>query len=142
MIEAGDDGYDQLAHLLSYASKVPEIADMYQWRGHSTTPKTPNSPFHAPDLLAWEWGKFVDETGVIRKRKMRLSMASLLVDRLDAYAFNHLGGEPLLRFFSRVHDLGVESLQENAELLSSVQPVDLSESVGSSEQKEPDEDPA
>ena len=48
IIEAGDDGYDQLNHLLSYASKSPEAADLYQWAGHSTTPKTSCLPFHAP----------------------------------------------------------------------------------------------
>ena len=41
-IEAGDDGYDQLEQLLVYASKVDEIADLYQ--GKAT--ELPQRPRH------------------------------------------------------------------------------------------------
>lgn len=140
VIEAGDDGYDQLDHLLSYASKSPEVADFYQWHGHSTTPKTPFSPFHAPDLLAWEWGKFMAETGVERKRLMRLSLVNLLIHRLDSYSFQHLSGDPFLRFFNQIHDLGVEQLQEDRAAVSSVSSMDVSEAVQSSEPIAPVED--
>ena len=57
---------------------------MYQWRGHGVTPKAPNSPFHAPDTLAWEWGRYVlAETALERKRPMRMSLVSLIRERLD-----------------------------------------------------------
>src|SRR5262249_25000057 len=74
VIEAGDDGYDQLAHLLSYAPKTGAVVDMYQWRSHKTIGKTECSPFHAPDLFAWEWGKYWTETVVQRKRPIRRSL--------------------------------------------------------------------
>lgn len=95
LIEAGDEGYDELNHLLSYAAKAPIVAEMYQWRSHGVLPKTPNSPFHAPDTLAWEWGKFVTETALAKKRPMRMSMRSLLRGRLERYSFMHLSGEPI-----------------------------------------------
>lgn len=141
VIEEGDDGYDELGHLLSYAPKSPVVREMYQWSGHSTTPKTPSSPFHAPDLFAWEWGKYVVETAIEEKRLMRLSFANLLRDKLHAYMLMPLHGEPLMRFFRSVHALGVEQLQENAEALQSVQPVDLTDGVRSSEQPERGEGP-
>jgi len=129
LIEAGDEGYDQLEHLLSYAGKSSSVTDLYQWRGHSVTPKGPNSPFHAPDTLAWEWGKFVTETALDNKRAMRMSLVSLLRDRLDRYTFQHLYGEPLLKFFRSIHALGVEQMQEDREALSSAQPVDVKQQV-------------
>jgi hypothetical protein len=114
---------------------------MYQWRGHGVTPKMANSPFHAPDTLAWEWGKFVTETALEHKRPMRMSLVSLLRERLDRYSFQHLSGEPLLRFFNQIHALGVEQLQEDAAALSSVPSVDVHEAVESSAQIEPVGDP-
>jgi hypothetical protein len=140
LIEAGDDGYDQLDHLLSYASKSDSVAEMYQWRGHGTTPKSPNAPFHAPDTLAWEWGKFWIETHLEKKRLMRLSFVNLLNERLDRYTFQHLYGEPLLRFFSRINDLGVEQMQEDRAALASIETVDVAEAVVVSEQTAPAED--
>jgi hypothetical protein len=138
LIEAGDDGYDQLNHLLSYASKSSEVAEQYRWASHTTIQKTPCSPFHAPDLFAWEWGKFMMETVLERKRPMRLSFANLLVDRLDGYRLQHLSGPPLLRFFNRIHDLGVEQLQEDAAASSSVEAMDVAAEVTASAQTEPD----
>jgi hypothetical protein len=134
IIEAGDEGYDQLEHLLSYASKSQEVADAYQWNGHSTAPKTPHSPFHAPDLFAWEWGKYWTETVIQRKRPIRRSLASLLIDRLDCYTVMHLGGEPLLKFFEHINALGVEQLQRNADAAASVPVAELSEIILTSEQ--------
>jgi len=141
LIEAGDEGYDRLNHLLSYAAKSPQVADMYQWSGHGVTPKAPNSPFHAPDTLAWEWGKFVTETALERKRPMRMSMVNLLMGRVERYSFMHLHGEALLRFFNQIHALGVEQLQEDRDALSSVPLVDVHEAVESSELTEPVGDP-
>ncbi len=141
VIEAGDDGYDQLEHLLSYATKSPDVAGMYQWRGHSTAPKTANSPFHAPDLLAWEWGKFIIDTGVEQKRPMRKSLGHLLVNRVQAYSFQHLHGDSLLRFFNAVREIGVEQLQEDRQALSSVSLIDVSEAVAASGPKARDEVP-
>ena len=141
LIEAGDDGYDELDHLLSYAGKSSQVAEMYQWRGHGVTPKAPNSPFHAPDALAWEWGKFITETALEKKRPMRMSLISLLRERLDRYTFQHLYGEDLLRFFRKIHALGVEQLQEDRAALSSVSPVDVHEAVESSAQTAPVGDP-
>jgi hypothetical protein len=141
IIEAGDDGYDELNHLLSYAGKVPMVADQYQWRSHTVIPKIPNSPFHAPDTLAWEWGKFWVETHFEKKRPMRMSFVNLLNERLDRYSFQHLYGEPLLRFFSRIHALGVEQMQEDAQAVSSVQSIDVTDSMNVSEQIGHDGDP-
>jgi hypothetical protein len=138
LIEAGDDGYDELDHLLKYASKSPQVADMYQWRGHTTTPKLPNAPFHAPDTLAWEWGKFWVETHLEKKRLMRQSFVHLLDGRLDRYTFQHLHGDSLMRFFSRIHELGVEQMQEDRAALTSVESVDVTDSVKASGQTEPD----
>jgi hypothetical protein len=137
LIEAGDDGYDQLDHLLSYASKSKDVAEFYQWYGHSTIPKTPCAPFHAPDLFAWEWGKYWTETVVAQKRLMRLSLANLFMGKLHNYTVMHLYGDALLRFFNQIHALGVEQLQENRAALSSVPETDLSGYV--SEQTAPDE---
>lgn len=139
VIEEGDDGYDQLAHLLSYAPKSPEARALYQWRGHTTAPKTPCSPFHAPDLLAWEWGKYWTETVVKPVRPIRMSLVRLLVDDLDKYRFLHLGGDPLLRFLNQIHAVGVEQLQEDRAALSSVDEIDLSANVNPSEPKGLDE---
>jgi hypothetical protein len=141
LIEAGDEGYDQLAHLLSYAGKSPEVREMYHWGGSTLTPKAPNSPFHAPDTLAWEWGKFVSESWVERKRPMRMSMVHLLRDRLDRYTLQHLYGEPLLRFFSQIRALGVEQMLEDRAAVSSVPSVDVSQAVQSSELPAPVGDP-
>ena len=126
VIEAGDDGYDQLDHLLSYASKSKEIADSYQWNGHSTAAKTPCSPFHAPDLFAWEWGKYWKETVYQQRRPMRRSLVSLLTDRLQDYTVMHLGGEPLMRFFNQINELGVQQMQENRAAASAVVVTDMS----------------
>ena len=132
VIEAGDEGYDELNHLLSYAPKSSDARRLYQWAGHSVAPKTPAAPFHAPDLLAWEWGKFMIDTGIERKRPIRLSLVHLLEGRLDRYAFRHLSGEPLVRFFRQIHELGIEQLQEDRAAAVSVAPVDLHRSVTSS----------
>jgi hypothetical protein len=139
-IEAGDQGQDHLEHLLSYASKSVEVRDLYQWASHTTTPKSASSPFHAPDMLAWEWGKFWLESVIRKKRPMRLSFVHLLVDRLDAHRFQFLAGEPLMRFFRQINELGVEQLQEDRAALASVESVDVSEAVRTSEQTEPVED--
>jgi len=140
-IEAGDEGQDQLEHLLSYASKSPEVRDMYQWASHTTALKTVASPYHAPDLLAWEWGKYWLETVFEKKRPMRLSFAHLLINRLEAHSFQFLAGDPLMLFFKRIHDLGVEQLQEDRAALASVPPLDVSASVQTSERTEPSEVP-
>ena len=137
VIEAGDEGYDELGLLLSYAPRSDVVRDMYQWNGHSVVPKTPYSPFHAPDLLAWEWGKYWTETVVQKKRLMRRSLVKLLVDRLDSYRVLHLYRESLMRFFDRVHAIGVEQLQEDRDALASVQPESLAEQVQTSEQTTP-----
>jgi len=129
VIESGDEGYDQLNHLLSNAAKSPEVRAMYQWGNHEVIPKTACSPFHGPDLFAWEWGKYWTEIVVQRKRPMRLSLVSLLQGHLDHYFFQHLGGDPLLRFLSRIRDLGIDQLQEDAAASASVSGVDLSGQV-------------
>jgi hypothetical protein len=139
LIEAGDEGYDQLNHLLSYAAKSPEVAAMYQWRSHGVLRKVANSPFHAPDAFAWEWGKYITETVVEHKRPMRRSLVNLLRNRLQFYSLQHLHGEPLLRFFSRIHALGVEQMQEDAEALKSVESLDVTENLCASEPPEPAE---
>jgi hypothetical protein len=141
VIEQGDEGYDQLDHLLSYASKLQIVSDMYQWSGHRTAPKTVASPFHAPDLLAWEWGKFMDETAIVRKREMRLSLVALLNERLERYVFQHLSGDPLMNFFNQIHAVGVEQWLEDRGLVASVPQIDLKDSVETSEPKEPVGDP-
>lgn len=107
---------------------------MYQYRSHDVTPKEANSPFHAPDTLAWEWGKYEIETVLERKRHMRMSMASLIRDRLDRYTFQHLYGESLMRFFSHINALGVEQMQEDRAALSSVPSVDVREALEASVQ--------
>lgn len=129
VIEAGDDGYDQLEHLLSYAPQSHDVRALYQWAGHSVTPKVPHSPFHAPDTLAWEWGKFMLETGIEHKRPMRLSFAHLVRDRLSSYTFQHLHGASLLRFFNRIRDLGVQQMQEDAAATQAVESIDVSAAV-------------
>ena len=141
VLEAGDDFSDEANHLLSYAAKVQLVADAYQWKSHAFVPKDAGSPFHAPDLFAWEWGKYMQETVMAKKRPMRRSLLHLVGPRLQAYKFLHLTGEPLLRFFNQVRDLGLEQLQEDAAALSSVVPTDVSEAVDPSGQKEPVGDP-
>jgi hypothetical protein len=140
LIEAGDEAYDQLNHLLSYAAKSPDVADMYQWRSHSVLAKLPSSPFHAPDTLAWEWGKYWVETHLEKKRLMRRSFVALLDGRLERYTFQHLYGQHLLRFFSRIRDLGIEQMQQDAQTAASVPSIDVTDLVSSSEQIEHDED--
>jgi hypothetical protein len=72
---------------------------------------------------------------------MRLSFVNLLLGRLDSHVFQFLGGEPLLQFFTKIHDLGVEQWQEDRDALASVPSVDVSEAVRTSEQTEPSGDP-
>ena len=71
---------------------------------------------------------------------MRLSLVSLLMRRLDKHFLQHLHGPALLRFFTKINELGVEQLQEDRAELSSVQSMDVSELMASSEQIKPDED--
>jgi hypothetical protein len=132
-VEAGDDGYDQLEHLLSYAAKSPEVRDMYQWGGHTVIPKSPRAPFHAPDLLAWEWGKYVYDTALTKKRPMRLSLANLLIGQLDRHTFIPIGGEPMLRFYRAINEIGVQQMQEDRAALASAPAVDVSDSVASAQ---------
>jgi hypothetical protein len=140
VIEEGDEGYAELAHLLSYATHSSEVKHMYQWHGHSTLPKTVGSPFHAPDLLAWEWGKFILETVEENKRPMRLSFVHLVNQRLQNYKFQHLRGASLMRFFDKITALGVEQMQEDERLVAAMS-MDLGPSVETSEQTARDEDP-
>jgi hypothetical protein len=56
-IEAGDKFQSEATDLISLAAKSELARDRYQWSSHSCLPKTEASPFHAPDLLAWEMGK-------------------------------------------------------------------------------------
>ena len=74
---------------------------------------------------------------------MRMSLARLLIDRVHNYSFRHLWGEPLLRFFRAINDLGVQQLQEDRDALASVASTDLTESVqaSASGQTEPVGDP-
>jgi hypothetical protein len=62
VLEAGDEFHAEADHLLSYAAKVEMIADAYQWVSHGSAPKDAGAPFHALDLFAWEWGKYMYET--------------------------------------------------------------------------------
>ena len=137
LIEAGDEGQDELEHLLSHASKSPDAQSLYQWAGHSMIPKTACSPFHGPDMLAWEWGKWWLESVFQKRRPMRLSFVNLLIGRLDDHVFKFLAGQPLMRFFNQVNELGVEQLQEDRAALACVEPVDVSEAVRTSGQPEP-----
>ncbi len=136
VIEAGDDGYDELSHMLSYAPRSADARDMYQWNSHAVVEKKAGSAFHAPDLLAWEWGKFLSETVIEPKREMRLSFAHLLNGRLKSHLLQHLYGEPLLRFFTRINALGVEQMQEDREAALMVQRTDVSAAVDASVRSE------
>ncbi|MDQ3417690.1 MAG: hypothetical protein M3541_02750 [Acidobacteriota bacterium] len=141
VLEAGDDYSGEANDLLSYAAKIPEAADQYQWTSHSFVPKDVASPFHAPDLLAWEWGKFMTESVLEKKRPMRMSLAKLLVDRLDRYSLHHLSGDPLMRYFNQLSSLGAEQIQEERDALSSASEMDLGEAVRVSPRSERDGDP-
>jgi hypothetical protein len=141
ILEAGDDHDGEANHLLSFAAQLPEIAELYRWRGHSFEPKDAGSPFHAPDLFAWEWGKFVMDTGIHRKRNMRLSLVHLLNQRLDSYQFIHLSGPRFQQFLRAIGDLAYEQLKEEAAALAFSAPkMDVADALDSSEQKEPGED--
>lgn len=141
ILEAGDDHDGEANHLLNYAGQVPEIAELYRWSGHSFVPKDAGSPFHAPDLFAWEWGKFVMETGIQKKRSMRLSFAHLLYQRLDSYKFLHISGPRFQQFLRTMGDLAYEQLKEEAAALALSAPkVNVADAVDSSEQQEPGED--
>jgi hypothetical protein len=140
VIEEGDEGWDQLSHLLTY-TKNPLIRDLYQWAGDSRAPKATAAPFHAPDLLAWEWGKYWQETALENKRQMRMSLVHLLIDRLDRYSFNHLAGPPMIKFFNSIHALGVEQLEEARAALSPASSIDVSDVLQSSAQTELGGDP-
>jgi hypothetical protein len=140
VLEAGDEYADEANHLLSYAAKVPVIADGYQWRSHAFIPKDAGSPFHAGDLLAWEWGKYWTETVVKKKRRMHKSLVHLLINDLDRYQVMHLGGDSLLKFFNDINALGVEQMQEDRAAVAAVQAENLREHLDASEQTTPDGD--
>lgn len=144
IFETGDDYNEEAHHVLNQATKVDVVQQSYQYFSHGFAPKDAGSPFHGPDLLAWEWGKYWTESVAQQKRQkrpMRLSLVALLRERLDRYRFIHLGGDKFLAFLNQVRDFGIEQLQEDAAVAESVSSSELGAAVETSEQTTPVGDP-
>ncbi len=122
VFEAGDAYHGEADDLMSHAANVDRVRDAYQYRSHGFVAKQDAVPLQAADLLAWEWGKYFDETVVDRKRGMRLSLVNLLKDNTDRYKLVPLGGQTFLEFFRSVEQLGLEQLQEDSSAESKVEP--------------------
>jgi hypothetical protein len=116
VFENGDEHAAEATTLMRNAGH-PLIQSQYQYRSHGFVRKDDPiaAPIQAADFLAWEWGKFFDETATVHKRPMRRSLAYLLKGQMDRYMLRPMYGDRFARYLSQIHDLGLEELQERAE---------------------------
>jgi hypothetical protein len=117
LFENGDEYASEASVIMQNAASHPIVQEQYQYRSHGFVGKQDAlaCPIQAADFLAWEWGKFFDETAVVRKRPMRKSLAYLLNGQMDRYMLRPMFGERFARYLSQINDLGLEELQERAQ---------------------------
>lgn len=117
--------------MMSIAEKHPLVKRSYQYRSHGFLGKSVDgaTPLQAADLLAWEWGKFFDETLAERKRPMRLSLAHLLDGQLGRYRLQPMYGPRFVRFLDEIRDLGLEELQERQDAMEAAAQVDVQQDI-------------
>jgi hypothetical protein len=126
--ESGDAYSDEAHSVMSGSANHPIAKYQYQYKSHAFFGKDePEAvPIEAADFLAWEWGKFFEESFVTRKRPMRLSLVHLLNGQLERYMLRPMYGERFARYLNDIRGLGLEELQER-EALSKAPPIaDLS----------------
>lgn len=117
--EAGDP-FSASAH--TFMEKIvlmPTLKSACMYHSHSFIGKGEALSLQAADLLAWEWGKYWDETVMKRKRVIRKSLVALLGKNndldLERYQVTHLTGEPLKRWAEKVAGLGLLQIKEDHE---------------------------
>ena len=122
VFEEGHQHQAQAAAFMARVADVPQLKSAYQHHGHQFCSKRDGVLAETADLLAWEWGKYWDETAITQKRKMRKSLISLVTGgSMDAQTYDtkrvkvtHLTGEPLQRFCEQVSRLGLLQIAEDA----------------------------
>jgi hypothetical protein len=139
VFEAGDAYASEADDIMQGAAKHPIAQESYQYKSHAFLNKTDTgaSPIQAADFLAWEWGKFFEETLAERKREMRLSLAYLINGQLDKYKFQPMHGERFLKYLDDIRDLGLEELQERKDAIQASASFDATADI---ERAEPDSD--
>jgi hypothetical protein len=120
IIENNEVHASEAAMFFNAAAHEPGIADFYQYRSHAFVGKADAPQLGAADFLAWEWGKYWDETVAHSKREMRRSLQAVLSDGWDfrrgrnpKYRLFHFGGDQFIRFMREVEEIGVKQLQES-----------------------------
>lgn len=119
--ETGDPFSSSAKKFMSNAAGMPILRDTYRYQSHEFIEKDKALALQSADLLAWEWGKYYDETVTLRKRNMRQSLAALLRrnnNQFDnsRYHLMHITGEPLRSWARKVTDLGLLELAEQRSL--------------------------
>lgn len=113
--EAGHQHESEAHDFVATASKTDELRRFYRYNGSAFLPKAQAVPLQAADLLAWEMGKFKDETIDNPLRAMRQSLLSLCKDSPKRFQVAFCGGESLSRALDRYRTLGIQQITENEE---------------------------
>ena len=114
--ESGISTRVQLATSWDALGTSPELKESYQHASHRFVRKDEAVALQAADFLAWEWAKYMDESVMQKKRKMRLSLMALMskngnVD--ERYAGIHATGQPLVKFCKQTRALGLLQREED-----------------------------
>jgi hypothetical protein len=112
LFEAGHAYEAEARHAVSQVTLVPELKKLYLHSGDSFVPKQDAVPLQAADLLAWEMGKFKNETVDEPIRKLRMSLRALLDKDPKRYHVSFCGGDLLTRTLNRFRQLALEQIQE------------------------------
>lgn len=113
--EAGHPHESEAHDFVAIATMTDELRSFYRYSGSAFLPKAQAVPLQAADLLAWEMGKFKDETIDKSVREMRQSLLCLCRDAPKRFQVAFCGGESLSRALGKYRALGIQQVMENQE---------------------------
>lgn len=121
--ESGHRHQNQAHKFMSRVLDAPELKESYRHFSHTFADKKDVKQLQTADILVWEWAKFLDETALNEKRKIRKSFEALITKgHMVPEAFDprylkavHLTGAPLRRFCAQVTNLGLLQIYEDSQ---------------------------
>lgn len=117
--ETGDPHSAAAHKFMQHISQMPVLKKQCLYHSHSFIEKKDALSLQAADILAWEWGKYFDETITMRSRNMRMSLAKLISKNnsydSSRYKVTYITGAPLRTWAKQVAALGLIQLAEDRE---------------------------
>jgi hypothetical protein len=111
IFEAGHSDRAEAEAFVGLMGTTEESRKHYRYSGHAFLPKADAIPLQAADLLAWEVGKFRDET-LPGYRDFRKSLEALTEGRTKRYHWSFLEGPTLRESMQQIGEQGLQQIQE------------------------------